>query len=77
MDPGYCGNFFAPQEKPEIAYSEKYAVLLDGKYFHTIEQAYNLANYENIVLRFDIHHGQYTLTEKDMISIAENIKFNC
>jgi len=72
MEPGYSGNFFSPQEKPEIAYSDKYAVLLDGKYFHTIEQAYNLANYENIVLRFDIHHGQYILTEKDMIGIAEH-----
>lgn len=60
---------YSPDFFPEIA--EKYSSKDDEGSFYTLKQAYDLAKNESIALRHDVTNGSRTLTENDLIEIAQ------
>lgn len=59
----------SPENWPEIV--SKYSININGVDFFTIENAFNLARDERIALKQDVKQENYTLTQHDLIEIAQ------
>lgn len=62
---------FYIEDKPYIAFSDKYATYIDNEYLRTIDQVYNLAKDEHIIIRNGYQDINELISENELIDIAE------